>query len=126
LVEHWLFGLFWPVRDVSTACLVCWGGFREVIVGLAGGPGTLLGPEGTGTGFGVRCLQAFRLVPAGLVGAGRACGPFRPSYRAGRVLVVLVVGWRGVLGWAGGLVAVVGCARSCFENCIVNASIFCL
>ena len=80
--------------------------------------GTLLGPEETGAEtFGFRFVRVFR--PLGtwsalLAGEVLACGPVRPPYRI-RVPVVcgvLVVWW---WLWVG--------VRSCFENCIVNASI---
>jgi hypothetical protein len=75
---------------------------------------TLLGPEGTGTGFGVCCLQA----ACGLIClvGGWGCG-VRAGLASIPHLGFLLVGD----GWV--LVVVVGWFRSCFENCIVNASI---
>ena len=65
---------------------------------------------------GVCCLQASVILPAGLVGGVVACGPVLtaiPHY-ARRVFFVGVVVWWWL--WVG--------VRSCFENCIVDASIF--
>jgi hypothetical protein len=123
LVEHWLFDSSWLIPDASTAHLFGVG-FRKSIGRMGwGGSSTLLGPEETGTRAvlsGVGCLQvAFEPVSPWLVGWVQACGPVLPSYRI-RTLVFpeLFLGW----GWGGLVVVWVG-VRSCFENCIVNASI---
>jgi hypothetical protein len=114
LVEHWLFDSFWLIPGVSTARVVC--GFRKSIGRVSWrGSGTLLGPEETDTGlFGVGCLQ---------VAFDRAClvGGFGWAY--GPVLLPYHTCTLGFVWGSGGLVVVWVGVRSCFENCIVNASI---
>jgi hypothetical protein len=90
----------------------------------AGVPVTLLGPEGTDTRFRVCVVfRPLRIRSAGLVGWVRACGPVRPPYRIALFHCEVPV-FVGVLWWGwGGLVVVWVGVRSCFENCIVNASI---
>jgi hypothetical protein len=96
-----------------------WGvGSGNAGAGRAGVVSTLLGPEETGTGtFGFRivlCPQPLRVCFAWSVERVRACGPVRPPYRIfspGRCRVVGCWWWLRVG------------VRSCFENCIVNASI---
>jgi hypothetical protein len=117
----------------SWGLLVGWGGSGSgvgtLVAGVGAGGSTLLGPEGTGT---VSCLGFFRAPRmSGLV--GRGCGVLRadPVVIPRRVLFcgsfpgcVRFVPWGGVWGggwWSGGGV---GWCRPCFENCIVNASIF--
>jgi hypothetical protein len=74
----------WSVSDVSTARLA---GSGKPSSERAGGPGTLLGPEGTGTRgprVGLWLFVVFRplrLAPFLFGGVGWACGPVRPPYR---------------------------------------------
>jgi hypothetical protein len=86
-----------------------------------GGWSTLLGPEETDTGFcsGVGCLQvAFERASPGWWGG------FGRTGRSGlhTASALLASGFSGA-GGLGGLVVVWVGVRSCFENCIVNASI---
>jgi hypothetical protein len=107
----------WSVSDVSTARLA---GSGKPSSERAGGPGTLLGPEGTGTRgprvglrF-VRCLQAASAGSLSVWGGwlGVRAGPAAIPRLSG-LLSGLVGCWWWL--WVG--------VRSCFENCIVNASI---
>src|SRR3954451_11512488 len=81
------------------------------------GPGTLLGPEETGTktlcGSCVRVFRPLGICSAGLAGWVLACGLVRPPYRVLSPVLRVVGCWWWL--WVG--------VRSCFENCIVNASI---
>jgi hypothetical protein len=112
LVERWLFGFFWLVLGVSTARF---GGFRKAAGVGWWGSGTLLGPEGTGTGV-VVVFVVFRPLGSGSPGwwawSGVRAGPASIPHQGLCCLRVLVVWW---WLWVG--------VRSCFENCIVNASI---
>ena len=126
LVEHWLFGSpGWFQADVSTARRLRWGSGKPFEGAWSGGRShcwVLRERAPRLFGCGVRCLQTAPKLLTWSVGGVRACGPVRPPYHivvppGGDVRVLAVGGvvvvwwWR----WVGG--------RSCFENCIVNASI---
>jgi hypothetical protein len=66
-------------------------------------------------GFRLYSSDCLDLWSAWLVGRVGHAGLFLPSYRCGCF----------VCGVVAGLVVVWGGVRSCFENCIVDASIFC-
>jgi hypothetical protein len=106
LVEHWLFGSSGWFPDVSTAHRLRWSSgkpSREA----AGGSGTLLGPEETGTrplfaGLVFVVFRPLRIRFAWLVGWVRACGPFRPPYHIGfSSQCFLLWGGQGVGGGVG-------------------------
>ena len=96
LVEHWLFGLFGPVRDVSTA--PAGGGFREVIAGWSVGRAHCWVLRERAPGSVVVVVRRFGwCLPGWWASAGRAG-------RSGRHTALVVFWWSSLLvgGGAGG------------------------
>ena len=113
-MEHWLFvSVVMPVWLVPPR----FSGSGNARRGVAAGAGTLLGPEETGTGAlrasGFRLFGPLRILSAWLVDGVWADGLAGPLYRISSEV-------SGSDGFGGGCWLV---SRSCFENCIVNASI---